>query len=264
MENTNLLNYSKQLAIKLRDPVDSGGSDGEVFHAEYRFGYLTRGFGKLIRNLESIGYDVEYIYPQFYNILDRYFQPTEGSTQWLLTDDGTTSPLVEQTLDGLQISLNELITAIPVFQPYKIIAKGTAGNNAPAIYRGRPTKISNAFEALHGLSTEHYDKTKLTDSFFFYIANGKINIVGPSKKITSLHFLLRNPLPHFASDSGSDLVIPTEFEDLFLSLAALEAVTDTGKQDRVALYRGEISNEIQLLGVGQKVKDSKETTDPIR
>jgi len=177
MENTNLLNYSKQLAIKLRDPVDSGGADGVVFHAEYRFGYLTRGFGKLIRNLESIGYDVEYIYPQFYNILDRYFQEASSSGQWLLTDDSTTSPLVEQTLNGLQISLAELITSTPVFQPYKIIARGATANNVAAIYRGRPTKITNGFEALYGLSTEHYDPTKLTDSFFYYIANGKINIV---------------------------------------------------------------------------------------
>ena len=39
--NTNLLDYSKQLAIKMRDPVDEGGADGKLFHAEHRYGYLT-------------------------------------------------------------------------------------------------------------------------------------------------------------------------------------------------------------------------------
>ena len=257
--NTNLLDYSKQLAIKMRDPVDEGGADGKLFHAEHRYGYLTRGFGKLIRNLESIGYEVEYIYPEFYRAIDKYVKST---TEF---QDTAPTTAVEMLLNGLEISLLSFLTNNAVFKPYKAVAKGLLSNARTSDrkpYRGRLIAINNAFESIHGIGNQNYDGEKNPDVFFFYVVDGKIRFISQnSLKIVSIHFLFRNPLPKFSNNSSKDLHIPTEFEDLFLSLAALEGSLDLGNQAKVNLYRSEINTELSLLAAGEKFKREKDKTD---
>ena len=238
--------------MKLRDPVADGAEDGKTFYAEPRFGYLTRGFGKLIRNLESLTYDIENIYPKYFAAIDKYFK----SSSELQSDPA--SPLTEITLNNFSIPLATLLTT-PSFRIFKIIAKGT--NNS---YRGRSIQLSNAFETLHGLASVHYNPEDVTTAFYFYISNGIVKILAnTTMKVTSLHFLIKNPLVRFTANALDDLYLPVEMEDLFLSYAALEASIDTGNTVKVNLYRSEINQELSLLGVGLKNQASKEKTDVV-
>lgn len=250
--NTNLLEYSKQLAMKLRDPVAEGAEDGKIFFAEPRFGYLTRGFGKLIRNLESLTYDIENIYPKYFAAIDKYFK----STSELQSDP--LNPLLEISLNNFSIPLATLLT-IPSFRVFKIIAKGSTVS-----YRGRSIQLSNAFETLYGLPSLHYNPEDVNTAFYFYTSDGIIKILAnTTMKVTSLHFLIKNPLIRFTANATDDLYLPVEMEDLFLSYAALEASIDTGNTIKVNLYRSEINQELSLLGVGLKNQAAKEKTDVV-
>jgi hypothetical protein len=261
--NTNLLNYSKQLAIKLRDPVADGSDDGKVYFAEHRFGYLTRGFGKLIRNLESINYDVESVYPQFYSIVDKYF--TTVDNQNLLISDKP-SPLLIVPINSYQFSLSTILDN-PAFKLYKVIAESTLtkeNDNAIVYYRGHSIKINNAFETLYGLPSTHYNPEDNKEGFYFFIHNGNIRILSSVDiKAYALHFLFRNPLPHFSASTNIDLVIPVEMEDLFLSMSALEGSIDVGNQAKVNLYREEVNTELTFIAAGVKNSNQKEKVDPV-
>lgn len=250
----NLLRYSKQLAIKLRDPVSAGDVDGKIFFTEFRFGYLTRGFGRLIRNLECLGVDIEYIYPQFYNIKTKYFNDSGN-----LVDE---KPNVVKNIkiDRKEFSLNDLLN-IPLFKIHKII--GSTGNEK-TFYRGKSTAIVNAFEVLFNMTNEHYN-TKEENTFIFFITNGKVKFLANDKiEIGILNFLLRNPLPKYSIEADIDLFIPVEYEDLFLSLAALEGVIDAGDANKVNLYKNEISSELKLLALKKDMDRKQETTNPIK
>ena len=250
--NTNLLEYSKQLALKLRDPVADGAEDGKTFSAALRFGYLTRGFGKMIRNLEALGYEIENIYPQYFTAIDKYFK----STTELQSDPS--SPIIEISLNNFSIPLATLLT-IPSFRVFKIIAKGRDTS-----YRGRSIRLSNAFETLYGLPSVHYNPENVDTAFYFYTSDGIIKILAnTTMKVTSLHFLIKNPLIRFAADSGSDLYLPVEMDDLLLTYSSLEASNDTGNTVKVNLYRGEVNQEISMIGVGLKNQASKEKTDVV-
>lgn len=252
----NLLSYSKQLAYKLRDPVSDGGGDGVTFYAEPRFLYLSRGFGKFIRNLENIGFRTEFVYPQFYNFIKHYF----NNESKLKLDDSTNAVINknEAVLNGVSISLLDLGSE-PIFKPFKVIAK-----NSKTSYRGRKLNIGSAFEIMSGIRTEHYDETKMEDSFFWYIVNGSIFFAAKSSmKVSDIHILIKNPIPEFTMNQATDLYIPKEYVDLFLSYAALEAMMDIGNINKVTIYRKEVNDELTALGLRRKIKDSMDTTSDI-
>jgi hypothetical protein len=250
----NLLRYSKQLAIKLRDPVDDGRADGQTYFSEFRFGYLTRGFGKLIRNLECLDLDIEYVFPQLYSIKSKFFNEKQEFV------DIKSNSAEEYTINNKSIPLDKLI-GNPAFKIYKAIAKSFDNKKS---FRGRETAINNAFDVLFGLGSEHYNTTD-ENSFIYYISGGRVNFVSNDKiKVGSVNMLIKTPLPKFSPDSTMDLVIPVEYEDIFLSLAALEAVIDIGNVNGAQLYRADINSELKLLALKKDIQRTRETTDPMR
>lgn len=248
----NLKKYSKKLSIKLRDPVTDGDTDGKVFYKEFRYNYLSRGLGRLIRDLMLIGIDIVDIYPQYYSIINQYADATTFAT---------TKPETEY-----ELSLNEKVLNLssfagsPVFEIYKAIGKQKGTGKTPL--RGSKIEVSNAFDAMHGMPNEHYDPTKLEDQFYYTIENGQIRfIANASSKVISLHFLIQNDIPDFSASSTEDLFIPRKYEDLYLTSSALEASIDIGNVQKVNLYRSEYNTGLKIISTGIMLRSQRETTD---
>ena len=243
----NILSYSKQLALKLRDPVNNGSEDGKIFLAEHRYGYLTRAIGKLLRNLSNINFDIEKIYPQLFLIIDRWFN-FDGD----LTD---VTNAIEETVNNLTISLQTLYD-VPIFEIFKIYGKKKDGT----ISRGNFVRNTIAFDLWMGVSTTDYNLKQDRDFFYTIINNELLLIANPDLKVTDFHFLIKNPIREYNAVS-QDLVIPVEYNDLYLSIAALEGAVDIGDANKVTLYKNEINGELQLLVAGVKNDKTKEITD---
>jgi hypothetical protein len=244
---TNLIAFSKQLALKLRDPVNDGTEDGKLFKAELRYNYLTRAFGKLLRNLAQIGFDVEKIYPQLFTIIDLWFD-VNGNLKNVIN-------VIPKEINNITIPLQSFYNN-PIFEIFKVIGKKADGT----ISSGRKVDSTSAFDLIMGISTQNFNIEQEKDFFYVIINNTITLIANPKLQLSELHFLVKKPMTVYNATS-EDLVIPVEYNDLYMSIAALEGSLDIGNANKVTMYRNEINGELQLLVAGVKNEAGKEKTD---
>lgn len=244
----NLIRLSKALAFKLRDPVDTGLADGKI-SAEDRFMYLSRGFGKFIRNIQNLTDELETIFPELYNLYSINHDLTTATGE-----PGTSSSVI----DTIMIPLTKFSTNEKIFSIYKLYIINDTNKKA----KGNIAKPSIYADLVNGVSNTSYQTDKDKLYFYYTILNGHIrffsNALIKAKRIT---IFAKRPIPNFVPEGAIDLIVPGDFEDILLAAAALEASMDTENLNKVKLYQSEFDNEIVKLSKGRQLKEATKSND---
>lgn len=159
---------------------------------------------------------------------------------------------------------------------YKEMELGTIVNNRISLTRDQDFIIVEIFELL-------IDKVKATyvEADLFYNHKDK-KIVGSPTKESPYYTIIGNEIKILPEDqlnnkgvkaivsynvkadgldNNSNLDVPTEYEDLLLTFAAMEAMEDIGLTNKVQLYQSELNFHLQLIAGYTNLKEQKEGTD---
>lgn len=228
------LDLSKELALKLGDPITDNG-DGKLFYKADRYNYLERALGRLNRILKTIMGDAA---PRFATNL-RYFSadiPNNGS-------DGRDIVLKEST--------NEIV-------PIKILTLYPTISGRSELCKANYIKPEQYVDTKNGLNTDYLvteaDAVK-KGSTYYTILNGKINLLPILKdaKYTAIEMIYQgDTVGNLTEDS--DVEVFNEYKDLLLGMAAKEGMMDLGRTDKVSLYTSDINNELSALNIHAQVE----------
>jgi len=218
----------KDLALKLGDPAEAG-ADGEVFDFEDRVRYISRGYGRLIRNLTKM---MDKKVPEFANRLSYY-------TAKVGRDVG-------------QAGTEEYgILKVPPFLDVKSVY----------LKSGNTTIKANSIDAenfvdIKSGNNKHYTASA-TQIYFTIMAfaadkesKDELVVMPGFKKIsaTPIDFeclYIGQPGEFTKVDDYVD--ITSDYKDLLIANAAYEAMMDLARQDKAQLYKQDIVNELQIL-----------------
>ncbi len=239
--------YLKELSYKLGDPVADGVSDGAVFPQESRTNYLNRAYGRLMRNLENIMLDITKVFSDYFIT----------KTIELVTD--TDKKLVNQIIDTYTL----LGADNPVFDIYDVYCEivGDDGDSA-GFGRIKYCHPDKYFAAKYG-DDKYYKPDDDTKTFFYAIIDAKIVFLAVNVEVLNIFFFVKNSAFIYIHGGTQDLVIPHEYEDLYLSMAAEEAMLDEGSPKslkKAQLYNQLVGQQISIIAGKEQTRRQTEET----
>lgn len=257
----NLERFSVELSYKLRDIVSGAQEDGELFSSEQRITYLSRAYASMKKKLASVKKDIETIFPDFFDITTLYFNEVSGEIQ-IVPDpvESATYP----NLSDLQINLTgDIIAGKTVFKPIDLFAevKLTTGNASFVTTRLDRINPENYFATLFNVNP-YYTANDENLAYFWSTLNRKLRFAGGTAVIKSLQLFYPTPTEKFIINTSSDIVIQQEYAELFLSVAAYEAMLDLGDDkalNKAKMYNGEIMTQIKLEQYKEEVTDKRDS-----
>ncbi len=255
--------YIKDFGYKLRDPVtkEDGLADGTLFGLDGKIEYLNRGYASLKRKLGSILLKPEKVFPDYYTSVEKIIDNTTGT---LLSD-------VVQ-------SLSKVFSGEYLFEPKDIYAHLYVTDplpSAPASLNDGPEGSGSSTQALQigEIDPVNFFGTKFganadytpnddTATYFYSVLNGNLVFAaGKVVKVFKLEMFVINFTKEFSSGGDYDLYLPRTYNDLFLTIAAYEAMIDKGDQQSIqkaSLYAGYITNELNLVGLRERKRKEQE------
>lgn len=232
---------SKALAFKLNDSVATGNSDGMLYPSAKRLDYLNRAYGRLRRTIVAL--DPMLAEKVFKNIYKLYPQLTVSTAKVSLTD--------KQIINDIH-------------DIYITDATMTAGKAKP-VHKLKP---SNYLDAKNGQSTNYYNPDETTDGFFYTVMGDEILLlpsdIPDTAKVDILADVSFEEYAQSVSANAVDMFIPNEYKDMFLCMAAAEAMYDDGEQKslgKAQAYENFITAQINLIIAkkqSQELKGNKE------
>jgi hypothetical protein len=228
---------SKALAFKLNDNVATGNSDGALYPSAKRLDYLNRAYGRLRRTLVAL--DPELAEKVFKNIYKLYSQLPVAAAKVSLTD-------------------KQIINKI--HDLYITDATMTQGKAKPV----HSIKPSNYLDAKNGQNTNYYNPDESVDGFFYTVMGDEILLlpvdIPETAKVDLLADVSFEEYSQSVSIGAVDMFIPNEYKDMFLCMAAAEAMYDDGEQkslQKAQAYENFITNQINLIIARKQSEDIK-------
>jgi hypothetical protein len=217
-----------ELSVKIGDPKEDNG-DGTLFHAINRLKYLKRAYGKLIRLLD---------------LSMRKYKPNFSS------------PTVIFKKDLSKVDIRELAKGISFSTQFKVI------DEVIIKYKTKWLQPSS-LEPNHYLKTKYgldeINKPSVEDgkeNLFYSIIDNKIFILPEVEGYVEINAIGTEDFDEISLDT--DLPITNDYADLFISLAAAEAMTDLPHPQKVQLYRQEVVDQISVLAAYTQIKERRE------
>ena len=250
-----------KLAYKLGTPVSTAKEDAGPFSSELRDSYLVRAYGRLMRLIEAYVKNVIAIFPAMYK--------TILYTTGTIPKDaaGATAASVDAVVSaGLDLVQNGINTIEDIF-----LNKGTVV--APVWVRCSYIFPENYMSVKHATSSQ-YKASNVTGSevYFYTVINGTVLFVvqaatgDTDPTITEIELFVKNDTS--AINSGSrDIIVPAQYYDLLLTMAAQEAMHDQGDQMSLAkaqIYASDIQAQISILRDVKQMEISGNASDQLR
>lgn len=218
-----------ELSVKVGDPREDNG-DGNLFHAIDRLKYLKRAYGKMLRLLD---------------LSMRKYKPEFAS------------PTVIFTKDLRKIDVSKGIEFDTQFREIdEVVIKYQA--------EGKDAKW---LQFTH-LEPNHYLKSKYNlddinkpsleegkENVFYSIIDRKIFLL-PVEDYLEINAIGIADFDDLKIDGS--LPITNDYVDLFISLAAAEAMSDLPHPQKVQLYRQEIVDQVSVLAAYTSIKERRE------
>jgi len=242
----NFNRYSELLSYKLGYPVSNGNADAGKYTAELRANYLNRAYNKLRRLLESISFDlVHQVYPDFYHI--SYSNKISGGS----------IPLFDIGFEIYHVFLFNTTNKFGNYPTAKEFSDAIADNKH---YEADRLKAENYFKVKYNSSSDYYKPDKSSNRFFYAIINNKIEFLPSNLDNYYADLLLKRDNEEFTYEGNSDIRMPKDYQDIFLTIAAEEAMYDDGSKialGKAQTYANEVTKQINIL-VGKEQKDERE------
>ena len=226
----------KSLSLKVGDYIDNN-EDGNLFSWENRLRYIRRAYGRMIRAIRTL---MKQYSPNF-AISKKYYSQ-------LLTDSSMKRGL------GIEI-LNESNNVITIEEIYELFinVKNSVSLELPAVPETEDTSIY--IGTVRYITPDKYLSTKYQendmyntkDEYFYTILENKIYLLPilTNKQYYKVELICLEDVPEL--NKNDELNIPNSYIDLLVAMAALEAMEDLGRSDKVQLYTSEINNQLSIL-----------------
>jgi len=235
---TNLIRYSKDLSYKLGDVTALGTEDGEIYSAELRLKYLSRAYGRMKRTLNAIfPQTISKIFPDFYKVAE------------------------ETAILNNAIALD----TADIYNIHDIYVKrdsDSAVGDTWLSYQANYILPENYFRVKYNDSTDYYIPSETDGRFYYTVIDGNIKFLPESTTYTWYADLFyQNNMLHDSYEGTLDIRIPYEYADLLLTLAAQEAMYDTGDTralNKAQVYGGDIQRQLSILINKAQMEDIKE------
>lgn len=224
------------LSLKLGDPRDDTG-DGQIFSRQDRLKYLSRAYGRLLRNLEKLSREYQ---PQFSKQIEPF-------------DIILKTP--EEKMGAKIGPLNESIR--------KIIEMYVYISDAEAFVDGKDTPFPVTFieddkylSVKNGKNTLYlpdYKKRK----FYYTLMGGAIFLLPlEGNGYTTITTVAQLDVPQL--NITSVINMSNDYRDILIVMAANEGMQDLARADKVQLYTRDIQNELQILGINTQKQEKDE------
>ena len=236
MATPNLNQLSKDLSFKIFDPVSVGTDDGRRFTKELRLQYTNRAYGKMIRILEII-------HPKIVKVFKNYYVSLSAGD---LSKDENGNNVAAGSGSVYELG-----------QPYDIYDAYYLPEEDPEVKHLRADWLDpdNFYPAKFGLN-DHYI-VSASDRKWTLINNKVMFLPSVGVNYYDVVLFCRNYFPYFRHNDGEDVFIPNDYWDLLITLAAIEAMSDTGNTTKYNLYVSTLNGQLQLIAANKKEIDQK-------
>lgn len=239
-----------KLSYKLGSGVSTATSDGEGgFSAILRNDYLIRAYGRLMRTLGAYVKDLADIFPSMYKFV--------GKTSLVKADAVTPLSLTTLIADGgIDLTANNLSAVEEIYFATSLASGGDATKKWVNCSKQYP---ENYMATKFATNAEYKPNSILGSEVFYYsIINGKIvfvfNAAGGEyaevgRVLSDIQIFMKNDTTEIAS-ATKDIMIPSQYHDLLLTMAALEAMYDQGDQvslNKAQIYASDIDRQVNIL-----------------
>lgn len=218
MATPNLIRYSKLLSYKLGDPVALGTEDADLFSAELRLNYLSRAYGRLMRMMEAVSKEtISRIFPDYY-----------------------------KTIEGQSVETVSL-TSLNAFDIFDVYMKD---DNQDEYYQANYIQPENYFRVKYGDSTEYYLPSEADNRFYYTIIDGTIKFLPTLGSKWRVDVLYKVNPAQLEYNGTVDIIIPHNFVDMLMTLAAEEAMYDLGDERSLAkaqVYAADIMRQLEII-----------------
>lgn len=216
---------SLDLSYKLQDPASTGTSSGKRLTAAERLRYIKSGYRRLLRL-------VTLLHPA---LTDKMFK------NYFVPYTGTTSSVGTLTFSNAEI--------------FDVYAKRpTDEDYTKAVYIN-----ASQYEDVKTGQNAFYNPSVDTAQYYWTIIQDSVYIL-PTITYTVKIMYRPDIASSLAYGGSTDIDIPTEFLDLLLSMASIEAYIDIGQLDIVQMLKADIGEQFSILA---NVKQEKEQKDEI-
>lgn len=229
MATPNFDRLSKELSYKIFDPVDSGTTDGKKFYAIQRANYINNAYKDLLMIIDSIFHDKLEVFPKFYK------------------------PIVVGDIDYHSDDVEYALSS-----PYNVVSVYYAKTDDGSKSKMDRLEPGQFYDAKYEINSMNIPSS---DSRFWGIVNGKVMFIPDDVIYYDIVLFVEDTLGNYVQTTGDDILVPTPFEPLLLSLAAREAMSDRGNQTQVQLYTGLINERKELLAIQKQMNEKKGKTD---
>ena len=232
------------LAVKLGDPVTANG-DGEIFHLDMRLGYIQRAVAKLYRTLPKLMRNHS---PKFADTFLLHDQEVNSDIITLV--DANENPISIEDVKEVFVRYSQAVVPDP-------ITKATSSVTCKATFIDEEKYL-----AVHYQNTSAYEPSFQDKNIYYTFLDNKLYLLpkqsGPNRYL-SVSAIMKSDVPAFVLEDT--LNIPREYEDLLLTLTALEGMQDLGRSDKVQIYTAEINNQLSILKGYADYKTQKEGSE---
>jgi len=263
------------LSLKIGDPTPENG-DGQIFTKDRRIGYLERGYARMIRILPKI---MKEFCPQFARIKTNYSVifdklAEDGKSHY----QGYTDAEMKSAKEGTSIVLKykgELVPYQKIHQ-LRITTKKklapTSTITAFATYVDPESYLSGKFgnKDMYKPTPQTPYWTLLSNSIFllplYYNAQKSTPIPGEVEtfyfedyEYNAIELVFTDDAPQFKdADLKDNIPVNGSYVDLLVGIAAYEAMQDIARIDKTNLYKGDINDQLTILGGFAQEGKSKE------
>jgi len=229
MATPNIDQISKELAFKIFDPVSGGASDGKIFTAELRMGYINRAFSNLVRIAETFEVDKTKIFKNYYQFINLGDQASAGADMDLSTLGGERNEFID-------------------------VYYNTTGSVDTDKMRADRLEVENYFPVLTGMNT-HYTPLAGKQSYWCIVGDN-LKLLPTDEQHYDVTVVARNSFDNYTQGGNSDIELPGEFKSLLVIMAAMEAMSDKGDAQKYNLYANALDRQIQIMGVKKQKQNS--------
>lgn len=224
------------LSLKLGDPVIDHG-DGQNFHLMDRLKYLSRAYGRLLRNLEKLARDYQ---PHFSKQIEPVTLKLSKDNEMLgnaispVPVTGSIRRVVE-----MYVRLNNTLVSSE---------RGAEKSTQPSAWHLVTNVNEDIYLSVKNGKNDLYTPSYDTKAFFYTVMGGLIYLL-PEKAKGYSELSMVCQVDVVQLDLKSVINMSNDYRDLLIVMAANEGMQDLARADKVALYSRDIQNELQILGI---------------
>ena len=217
------------LSLKLGDPVNIAGEDGQIFSWQDRLRYLQRAYSKVKRTLRKL---MRNYCPEFAKASEYIYINLNGKDRLgkgiLITDEKNNPVIIDE--------IKELFAYVEK-------------EREPIISMPCERITSDKYLSVKNKINNYYTPSFVDKRIYYALLNNRIYLLPEGNKeieYTALEIVLSKDSDLFYSVE-EEVNIPNDYVDLLIVFAASEGMQDLGRSDKFQLYFADLNNYLVIL-----------------